>query len=115
MKLVVLNVAYPFAAVGPYALGGAEQLLTRLDAALAQSGHESFVMAPEGSGSRTLSASWMADSAASVGSFIFGVFAMSVVASLVTLNQVRSPREYGATRHERISLSSPRIVVGQRA
>ncbi len=41
-------------------------------------------MAPEGSGSRTLSASWMADSAASVGSFIFGVLAMSVVASLVT-------------------------------
>jgi hypothetical protein len=49
MKLVVLNVAYPFAPVGPYALGGAEQLLTRLDSALAQSGHESFVMAPEGS------------------------------------------------------------------
>ena len=49
MKLVVLNVAYPFAPVGPFALGGAEQLLTRLDAALAQSGHESFVMACEGS------------------------------------------------------------------
>ena len=49
MKLVVLNVAYPFAPVGPYALGGVEQLLTRLDAALAQSGHESFVMACEGS------------------------------------------------------------------
>ena len=49
MKLVVLNVAYPFAPVGPYALGSAEQLLTRLDSALAQSGHESFVMACEGS------------------------------------------------------------------
>ncbi len=49
MKLVVLNVAYPFAPVGPDALGNAEQLLTRLDAALARSGHESFVMACEGS------------------------------------------------------------------
>lgn len=49
MKLVVLNVAYPFAPVGPEALGSAEQLLTRLDAALASSGHESFVMACEGS------------------------------------------------------------------
>jgi hypothetical protein len=49
MKLVVLNVAYPFAPVGPNALGSAEQLLTRLDSALACSGHESFVMACEGS------------------------------------------------------------------
>jgi hypothetical protein len=49
MKLVVLNVAYPFAPVGPAALGGAEQLLTRLDTALASSGHESFVMACEDS------------------------------------------------------------------
>jgi len=49
MKLVVLNVAYPFAPVGPDALGGAEQLLTHLDVALARSGHESFVMACEGS------------------------------------------------------------------
>jgi hypothetical protein len=49
MKLVVLNVAYPFAPVGSDALGGAEQLLTHLDVALARSGHESFVMACEGS------------------------------------------------------------------
>jgi hypothetical protein len=49
MKLVVLNVAYPFAPVGPAARGSAEQLLTRLDTALASSGHESFVMACEGS------------------------------------------------------------------
>jgi hypothetical protein len=49
MKLVVLNVAYPFAPVGSNALGNAEQLLTRLDSALACSGHESFVMACEGS------------------------------------------------------------------
>jgi hypothetical protein len=35
----------------------------------------------------------MADSAASVGSFIFGVFAMSVVASSVTLHQVRGPQK----------------------
>jgi len=49
MKLVVLNVAYPFAPVGPEVLGSSEQLLTRLDAALSHSGHESFVMACEGS------------------------------------------------------------------
>jgi hypothetical protein len=49
MKLVVLNVAYPFSPVGPYALESAEQLLTSLDAALSHSGHESFVMACEGS------------------------------------------------------------------
>jgi hypothetical protein len=49
MKLVVLNVAYPFSPVGPEALGGSEQLLTHLDAALSRSGHESFVMACEGS------------------------------------------------------------------
>jgi hypothetical protein len=49
MKLVVLNVAYPFAPVGPDALGSSEQLLARLDVALARSGHESFVMACEGS------------------------------------------------------------------
>jgi hypothetical protein len=49
MKLVVLNVAYPFVPVRPDALGNAEQILSRLDAALARSGHESFVMACEGS------------------------------------------------------------------
>jgi hypothetical protein len=49
MKLVVLNVAFPFAPVGPDAEGSAERVLTQLDAALAQSGHESFVMACEGS------------------------------------------------------------------
>jgi hypothetical protein len=49
MHLVVLNVAYPFAPVGPDAVGGAEQVLTQLDAALARAGHESIVMACEGS------------------------------------------------------------------
>lgn len=49
MELVVLNVAYPFAPVGPNALGDAEQAVTCLDAALTLAGHESFVMACEGS------------------------------------------------------------------
>ncbi len=48
MELVVLNVAYPFASVAPDALG-AEKILAQLDAALTQSGHESIVMACEGS------------------------------------------------------------------
>lgn len=49
MHLVVLNVAYPFAPIGPDAVGGAEQTVTQLDAALAHDGHESIVMACEGS------------------------------------------------------------------
>lgn len=49
MKLVVLNVAYPFAPVSSDALGSGERLLTHLDGALSRSGHESFVMACEGS------------------------------------------------------------------
>lgn len=49
MHLVVLNVAYPFAPIGPEAVGGAEQIVTQLDAALTHDGHESIVMACEGS------------------------------------------------------------------
>jgi glycosyltransferase involved in cell wall biosynthesis len=49
MHLTVLNVAYPFAPVGPDAVGGAEQVLTRLDFALSRAGHDSIVMACEGS------------------------------------------------------------------
>jgi hypothetical protein len=49
MKLVVLNVANPFAPVNPQVPAGPEQLLSHLDAALTISGHESFVMACEGS------------------------------------------------------------------
>jgi hypothetical protein len=49
MELVVLNVAYPFAPVGSDVSGDAEKSLAQLDAALAHAGHESFVMACEGS------------------------------------------------------------------
>ena len=49
MRLSVLNVAYPLAPVGPDAIGGAEQVLARLDAALVRAGHESIVLACEGS------------------------------------------------------------------
>jgi hypothetical protein len=45
----VLSIAYPFAPVGPGAVGGAEQILTDLDCALTASGHTSFVIACEGS------------------------------------------------------------------
>jgi glycosyltransferase involved in cell wall biosynthesis len=51
-QLVVLNVAYPFAVAGPDAVGAAEQTVTQLDAALARDGHESIVMACEGSMTR---------------------------------------------------------------
>jgi glycosyltransferase involved in cell wall biosynthesis len=49
MRLTVLNVAFPLAQVGPDAVGGAEQVLTWLDAALMAAGHQSIVVAPEGS------------------------------------------------------------------
>jgi glycosyltransferase involved in cell wall biosynthesis len=49
MSLTVLNVAFPFAAVGPNAVGGAEQVLGRLDAALVDAGHRSIVVAAAGS------------------------------------------------------------------
>ena len=49
MRLDVLLVAYPFAPVGPDAVGGAEQVLSALDRALAARGHRSRVLACEGS------------------------------------------------------------------
>ncbi|HEX2135708.1 MAG TPA: glycosyltransferase [Microvirga sp.] len=49
MTLTVLNVAYPFAPVSVDAVGGAEQVLARLDLALARAGHRSLVIACEGS------------------------------------------------------------------
>ena len=47
--LTILSVAYPLAPVSPNAVGGAEQVLARLDAALTQAGHRSLVVACEGS------------------------------------------------------------------
>ncbi|PTY08079.1 glycosyltransferase family 4 protein [Opitutaceae bacterium EW11] len=49
MTLTVLSVAYPFAAVGPDAVGGAEQILWQLDRTLVRAGHRSLVLACEGS------------------------------------------------------------------
>jgi glycosyltransferase involved in cell wall biosynthesis len=47
--LTVLNVAYPFAPVGPDAVGGAEQILSTIEQAVVQAGHCSLVVASEGS------------------------------------------------------------------
>ena len=49
MRLTVLSVAYKLATVGPDAVGGAEQVLAVLDAALVQAGHRSVVVAMAGS------------------------------------------------------------------
>ena len=49
MKLTVLSVAYPFAIVGPGAVGGAESILTAIEAELVRRGHESVVVARDGS------------------------------------------------------------------
>jgi glycosyltransferase involved in cell wall biosynthesis len=49
VSLTVLSVAYPLAPVGPDAVGGAEQVLARVDRALVRAGHRSLVIACEGS------------------------------------------------------------------
>jgi hypothetical protein len=49
MALVILNVAYPFARVGVDAADDAERIIAHLDSALVRAGHESVVMACEGS------------------------------------------------------------------
>lgn len=47
--LIVLNVAYPFAPVGPDTAGGAEQIVSALDRALVRAGHRSLVVGCAGS------------------------------------------------------------------
>jgi glycosyltransferase involved in cell wall biosynthesis len=49
VRLTVLSVAFPLATVTPDAVGGAEQVLSRLDAALVRAGHRSIVVAADGS------------------------------------------------------------------
>jgi glycosyltransferase involved in cell wall biosynthesis len=49
MLLTVLQVAYPFAPVGPDSVGGAEQILSACDRAVVAAGHRSIVIACEGS------------------------------------------------------------------
>src|SRR3954469_15286345 len=47
--LTILNVAHPFAPVGPDSVGGAEQVLGALDEALVATGERSLVLACAGS------------------------------------------------------------------
>jgi glycosyltransferase involved in cell wall biosynthesis len=47
--LTILSVAFPFAPVGSDAVGGAEQVLSLLDAGLVAAGHRSIVIAQQGS------------------------------------------------------------------
>ncbi|MFP5238060.1 MAG: glycosyltransferase [Acidobacteriota bacterium] len=49
MSLRVLNVAFPFAPVGPSGVGGAERIVAELDGALVDAGYGSMVLACEGS------------------------------------------------------------------
>jgi hypothetical protein len=49
LKLTILSVAYPFAPVGPDAVGGAEQVLSQVERAAVDAGHRSLVIAMEGS------------------------------------------------------------------
>jgi CelD/BcsL family acetyltransferase involved in cellulose biosynthesis/glycosyltransferase involved in cell wall biosynthesis len=48
-ELTVLSVAYPMAHLGSDSVGGAEQILFQLDAAIVAAGHRSIVVAAEGS------------------------------------------------------------------
>jgi glycosyltransferase involved in cell wall biosynthesis len=54
MKLTVLSVGYPLSPVSPDTSGGAEQILSMLDEALVEAGHQSIVVAPEASRCRGL-------------------------------------------------------------
>jgi hypothetical protein len=49
VPLTILSIAYPFAPVGPDAVGGAEQILSTIDSGLVRAGHRSIVIAREGS------------------------------------------------------------------
>lgn len=49
MSLSVLSIAYPLAPAGPDAAGGSEQILALLDRTLVRQGHQSVVIACEGS------------------------------------------------------------------
>jgi glycosyltransferase involved in cell wall biosynthesis len=49
LRLTILSVAYPFAPVGPDAVGGAEQVQAQVERATVQAGHRSIVIAMEGS------------------------------------------------------------------
>ncbi len=49
MSLTILSVGYPFALLSRDSVGGAEQVLSRLDRALAAAGYRSVVIAPPGS------------------------------------------------------------------
>lgn len=49
MKRTILSVAYPLTPVGPDAVGGSEQILSQVETAIAEAGHESVVVACEGS------------------------------------------------------------------
>lgn len=49
MSLTIVQVAFPFAPVGPDAVGGAEQVLTTLEAGLTAAGHRCTTIACEGS------------------------------------------------------------------
>ena len=49
LPLTVLSIAYPFAAVGPASVGGAEQILATVEAGLVQVGLRSVVVAQAGS------------------------------------------------------------------
>src|SRR3569832_2004651 len=49
MRLTIVTVAFPFAKVGPDAVGGAEQIAWHIDRAIVRAGHHSIVVASEGS------------------------------------------------------------------
>ena len=49
MSLTILSVGYPFAAVGPDSIGGAEQVMRIVEETIVRDGHRSLVLAAKGS------------------------------------------------------------------
>ncbi len=58
MPLTVVSVGYPLARVSDKTAGGAEQVLSILDAAMVRHGHRSLVLAPAGSRCHGLLIRW---------------------------------------------------------
>ncbi len=92
MALTVLLVAFPFAPVGPDAVGGAEQVLTLLDAGLTRLGHRSVVLACAGSAAQGR----LVESGLPPRGAVIDDAARARVQAAHRCNLLRALREYGA-------------------
>ena len=82
MTLRILSVGYPFAAVDCDPVGGAEQILSRVERAVVAAGHRSMVIAPQGSLQRATALSSAAAQVATITGPAIGGFAYAVAPGL---------------------------------